>query len=83
MEWEEEAIILRLDPELRLAVDRTPHSPRRMTLVGFATPLIALFQFPYDNEKLLRKQDESDSLYGRCLEATTTLYTYLQIFLLL
>ena len=79
----EEAILLRLGPELRLAGDRTPHSPRRRTPVGFVTPLIVPSPFRYDTEKLLRKQDETAPLCGRCLEATTTLYMYLQVFLLL
>ena len=55
VKWKDDYILIRLGSELWLAVDRTPHSPRRTLHVGFATPLIALFQFPYDNEKLLRK----------------------------
>ena len=55
VKWKEDSIFLRMDPELWLVVDRTPYSPRHRLPVGFATPLITLFQFPYDNEKLLRK----------------------------
>ena len=79
VEWEEESIFLRLGPEMWRAVDRTTYLPRRTTPAGFATPLIALFQFPYDNEKLLRKQDESDSLCGGAWKQrplSTRIYKY-------
>ena len=55
VKWEEEAILLRLVPELLLTVDRTSYSPRHRLSVGFTTPLIELFKFSYDNENILRK----------------------------
>ena len=83
MEWGGEAILLGLGPEPRLVGDRKPHSPRRMIHVGFVTPMIEPSPFRCDTEKLLRKQDETAPLCGRCLEATTTLYMYLQVYLLI
>ena len=45
VEWEEEAIFLRLGPELQLVVDRTPHLPRHMMPMGLQPRWLHCFSF--------------------------------------